>query len=367
MFYYINENLQKVGNQLTLCEITLELEENIQNILFEHRGEKFNFNQLDITREDINILEQYGFLSVFKNNYNLIPNLGSSFFGLDSRCFLEDFPVLMDVVGLFEIPYYFGMYKHDFSVNSMSEMKESSYKIPNPNISNWYPFSLKKNKNREIVDYGFLRMSPKNTMEDEIYSIANKVFSKRDGVIKPVFIGGDHAITYPIIKGYKDISPEKKLRIIYLDAHSDLSSDKKELSHANVFSKILDFNNIELINFGIRGPITEEEEKKLENIKTFNDISMLTRYLLEDKHTDTYLSVDLDVFDPSFIQSVTFPVPDGISMTEFNKLINSFLQNQINIIGADIVEYNASFDNKRIGATNSSSVIYQVLKMLSYI
>ena len=366
MELYINNNIEEIVDGVKLSEISLILTKYFVDILINNKGLKYSFDEAIFTNEDINLLTEYGFLSDVENHYNLIPNLGESFFGIESKCFLEDYSNINKVVGVFEIPYYSGIFKHDFSIESMKELKESSYKFPDPNNSQWFGFKYQKNTVfKKISDYGFLRMSKKDKMEKEILSLSYKVFQKEDKKLKPLFIGGDHAISYPIIKGFKIAKPNKKLRIVYFDAHSDLSKSDKYLTHNNVFSKILDLGNIEVLNFGIRGPILFEESEKIEEkLLNFGSIHTLIDYLRKEPSLDTYLSIDLDVLDPSLMSSVTFPVPGGLNIGDFNHFLEKLLEYNVNIVGADIVEYNASFDYRRVGATYSSAVIYQILKTL---
>lgn len=362
MEYYVNDNIIMNNDGLNLCEITLEIQKEAAETIYKNRGKKISVDSKIFSESTIETLIRYSFLSEIENHYNLVPNINFTLFGLESKCFLEWSGSINNEIGVFEIPYYQGTLKHDFSVQSIFELKEASYKIPNPNDSYIYKRETNQSNLRKVYDYGFLRVNSKKEMEKEIYSISYKIFQNKKQLL-PLFIGGDHAITYPVIKGIRSIYKDEKIRLLYLDAHSDLGLYKNELTNGNVMSAIHSLGNVEIVNYGMRGPMSSEEVKVInENVITFDKIEELYTYLCQDNAIKTYISIDLDVFDPSVIDAVTFPVGGGIDILEFEKLLNK-LEN-INIIGCDIVEYNNSCDYNRRGAITASEIIYRTVKHL---
>ena len=96
--------------------------------------------------------------------------------------------------------------------------------------------------------------------------------------------------------------------------------------------------------------------------ETYTD---LIEYIKSEPQTPTYLSIDLDVFDNTFIPSVTYSVPGGLTYSDFKKILNELNQIHLNIIGVDIVEYNKDKDVGDLGAVNTLYIIYDILKFLS--
>lgn len=365
MEYYINHNIYKSDEGLTLSEITLKLPIYIEKIILNNKGNKYDFEENKISNYLIEILIDYSFISEIENHYNLIPNSNYSFYSLDSKCFLEEFKKIKYEVGIFEVPYFHGAIKHDYSVQSVYVLKENSYKTPNPNDS----FIFEQNpsyKQRKVLDYGFLRINQKRIMEKEIYSLSHKIFSTCEKCLLPVFIGGDHSITYSILCGLRDSNPNEKIRLVNLDAHSDLGYFDKEIFNGNVINAISTIDNVEVINFGLRGPITYNEAKNIKSkLKVFTDIDKMLNYLYLDKTVKTYVSIDLDVFDPSIISAVTFPVSGGIDIEDYDRLLEGL--KELNIIGVDVVEYNVTFDYNSQNASTINLIIYKIIKMLQSI
>ncbi|HGH0881442.1 TPA: arginase family protein, partial [Staphylococcus pseudintermedius] len=88
-------------------------------------------------------------------------------------------------------------------------------------------------------------------------------------------------------------------------------------------------------------------------------------YLYLDKTVKTYVSIDLDVFDPSIISAVTFPVSGGIDIEDYERLLEGL--KELNIIGVDVVEYNVTFDYNSQNASTINLIIYKIIKMLQSI
>ncbi|MBG9987339.1 arginase family protein [Facklamia sp. DSM 111018] len=361
MGLYVNNYVKKDNDNIILSEINIELTEKIANYIFENKG-KYIDNYFEyLYDEDIEILLAYAILSENPNFYKLYPNINYSMFGINTRCFLED-KNNKEIfnVGIFEIPYFQGNIKNTYDVESIKKLKETTYKIPNPNISNQKNIQIKQR--RDIADYGFLQISEKQIMIKEIESLSYQVF-KSDNKITPVYIGGDHSISYPIIKGIKQ-AYNQEIIYLYFDAHLDLS-ENEFLTNGSVVKKISEISGVEVINFGYRGYIYNEEKEESDKIIKISNIDNLIKYILES-NKPLYISIDVDFFDPSYIPNITFPVPNGTSLLEFEIILNKLIDSRINIIGCDLVEVNTFSSNCEYGLTNVGYILYEICKTLSY-
>lgn len=165
-----------------------------------------------------------------------------------------------------------------------------------------------------------------------------------DGKV-PLMIGGEHLVTLPVVK-----SVSKKysdLKIIHLDAHADLREDYlgNKLSHATVIRRICDFINPgNVYQFGIRSGERSEFEWGRKNT-SFNPFVLDGIKTLEEKLGDSpvYITIDLDVLDPSIFSGTGTPEAGG---ADYKDLIKGIINmSKLNIVGADIVELSPHYDN----------------------
>lgn len=159
---------------------------------------------------------------------------------------------------------------------------------------------------------------------------------------RTLILGGDHSITYPIIRAYAKHYP--KLTILHVDAHSDLYDelDGNRLSHACPFARIMEAGLVErLVQVGIRtlNPHQRAQAKRFGvEIVEMRDWGPQQRWTFT---TPLYISLDLDVLDPAFAPGVSHHEPGGCSTRDLLTLLHNV---QGPIVGADIVEYNPTRD-----------------------
>lgn len=175
----------------------------------------------------------------------------------------------------------------------------------------------------------------------------------------PVILGGDHSVTYPVIRAIKRFYD--KIDLIYLDTHPDLYPDFKGdlLSHACVMTRILELKCMATVyQIGIRGSTTEQDEKARRNgIVTFR-IGEIGKAVGLQTQNPTYLSIDIDVLDPAFAPGVGNGVPGGISTRQLIDLIHSF---DAEIIGFDVVEVNPCCDTADITSRTAAKIVMETI------
>lgn len=219
----------------------------------------------------------------------------------------------------------------------------------------------------KIYDSGNMDISfssPEKTM-DEIYNFYKEVLSRGKLVCT---LGGEHSITFPIVKALVERYPE--LKLIHLDAHADMreSYGGSKYSHASVIKRILeviDVNNY--YGFGIRSGLKDSFNslKKLKNFYPFNDgINRLKEIsAMIDNSIPVYITFDLDVLDPSFIPGTGAPEPAGVSTKE---LLQAILKlSKLNIVGFDIVELCPPCDPSGISETTAAFFTRELLLIMN--
>ena len=187
-------------------------------------------------------------------------------------------------------------------------------------------------------DIGDLEIEDSYTAFKEIQAHIAKLLADNNRIIS---LGGDHSITYPIIRAYAEKYPG--LNILQLDAHPDLydSLDGNKFSHACPFARIMEKDlAARLVQVGIRSitPHGREQAKKF-GVELFEMSQGVPSELSFDG--PVYLSLDLDCLDPAFAPGVSHYEPGGMSVREVISLINQF---DGQLVGADIVEYNPTRD-----------------------
>jgi arginase len=172
-----------------------------------------------------------------------------------------------------------------------------------------------------------------------------------------ICLGGDHSITFPVIKAYAQ--KYDCLNILHLDAHPDLydSLDGNIYSHASPFARIMEKKLVRrLVQAGIRtitGHQREQAEKFGVEVHEMKDgIDWLDELEFEGP---VYLSLDLDCLDPAFAPGVSHHEPGGMTTRQVIDIIHRL---KGKIIGADIVEYNPDRDF----ASMTSMVAAKLLK-----
>jgi arginase len=181
---------------------------------------------------------------------------------------------------------------------------------------------------------------------------------------QPVSLGGDHSITYPILRALGKRYPD--LTIAHFDAHADLYDEFEgnRLSHACPFARIMEEGLAKrLVQVGIR---TMNEHQRTQ-AKKFGvelvEMQSLPAYDRLKLQGPVYISFDVDVLDPAFAPGVSHREPGGMSVREAIAHLHAI---QGRIVGADLVEYNPVHDVSGATATVAGKILKEILgKMIA--
>lgn len=187
----------------------------------------------------------------------------------------------------------------------------------------------------DVWDVGDVRVEPES---EALQNIERRIGEIADRGARPLSLGGDHAVTYPLVRGFA--RGRGGLTILHLDAHADLYDEFEadRLSHACPFARIMEEGLASrLVQAGVR-TLTDHQRAQARRfgveILEMNTWDGATLPALEG---DIYLSLDLDVLDPAFAPGVSHHEPGGMATRDLIRLIQSLTGR---LVGADIVELN---------------------------
>ena len=171
--------------------------------------------------------------------------------------------------------------------------------------------------------------------------------------------GGDHSITFPILKALAQFY--SNIHILHIDAHADLYDEFEgdKHSHACPFARIME-NKLatRLVQVGIR-TLNPHQRQQAEKFKV--EITEMKDFNLQDLpkfQQPIYISLDLDGIDPAYAPGVSHQEAGGLNPRDVIQLIH---QLEVPIIGADIVEYNPTRDNNGITAALAAKLSKEIL------
>ena len=168
----------------------------------------------------------------------------------------------------------------------------------------------------------------------------------------PVFLGGDHSVTYPILRAFAGV-PD--LHVVQLDAHLDFTDSRNDTRYSNSspFRRAAEElpNLVHITTIGLRGLRSDPEavaaarargHTLIPMMDVTTDLSTVLERLPCGKHV--YLSVDVDGFDPSVIPGTSSPEPDGLTYAQGMAIIRATAR-QNTVVGMDVVELAPNLDS----------------------
>ncbi|HET6980389.1 MAG TPA: agmatinase [Pyrinomonadaceae bacterium] len=198
---------------------------------------------------------------------------------------------------------------------------------------------------------------------DMMTLIENSIHTLIADGLTPISLGGDHSITYPIVRAfarkYKDLS------ILHFDAHPDIYDNFQgnRNSHASPFARIMEENLVNrLVQVGIRTFTAHQRDQ----VKKFAVESIEMRDVTPDLQLEfdspVYISFDVDALDPAFAPGVSHREPGGLSTRQAIDIIQRL---KGKVVGADIVEFNPRMDPLHVTGTVCAKLFKEIAaKML---
>jgi agmatinase len=181
--------------------------------------------------------------------------------------------------------------------------------------------------------------------------------------LRPVMLGGDHTATLPVIEVLAPAIPD--LRILQLDAHPDLREEflGERYNYASAMARVMDVVGAERVyQVGMRTGAREEYMRKAPHLYPAHAINPVeaVRSLVPDlaRHP-LYVTIDVDVLDPSEAPGTGAPEPCGLRAGELIEIIR--LLEPCPIVGTDLVEVAQGFDPSGRTAITASWILREAI------
>jgi agmatinase len=163
----------------------------------------------------------------------------------------------------------------------------------------------------------------------------------------PLGLGGEHLVSWPIIREMAAQYPD--LALIHIDAHADLREqyEGEPLSHSTPIRKAANLiGGVNVYQFGIRSGTREEFQYARQNINLypFEVLEPLRKVLPSLANRPVYVTIDIDVLDPSAAPGTGTAEAGGITSKELLAAIHAIAQSEVKVVGADLVEVAPIYD-----------------------
>ncbi|MBB2961728.1 agmatinase [Methylobacterium sp. R2-1] len=200
--------------------------------------------------------------------------------------------------------------------------------------------------------------------------------------IVPLSVGGDHFITYPVLRA---LGAARPLGLIHIDAHSDTDdaqyggaqSDGSRLTHGTPFRRAVEDGVLDprrCIQIGLRGSMDAADERDwalaqgmrilaMEEVcaRGLPEVAAEARTVVGDG--PTYLSFDIDALDPAFAPGTGTAEIGGFTTREALHLLRGL--RGLDLVGADVVEVAPSLDSAGITALAGAGIAFEILCLLA--
>ena len=202
--------------------------------------------------------------------------------------------------------------------------------------------------NKRIVDVGDANVIPAD-VEGTFKNITDLTRMVLDSGAIPVVLGGDHAITFPIVRAYNE-----PLHVVHFDAHIDYSPfiHGYKYTNSHAFRHIHHMDHVKsLTQVGIRSIRNEKTQvddslndgNRVVGMKEFGEMGPDGMTGLVPKDAPVYVSIDIDVLDLPLVPGCVSAEPNGMTYAELRDSL-AVLAKHSNIIGFDLVEVNPQLD-----------------------
>lgn len=231
-------------------------------------------------------------------------------------------------------------------------------------VETYSPYQDKDLLDYEIFDGGDLELpfgSPDRALKI-IEDFTEKLISQKK---LPIMLGGEHLVTFGMVKSAA--SKYENLHILHFDAHADLREEYLgvTLSHATVMRRCHDLvGDGRIFQFGIRSGDREEFAWGKDHVTTckFN-FETLDDVIKKLEDVPIYVTIDLDVLDPSVFPGTGTPEAGGVTFTELHQALKKV--SQLNIIAMDMNELSPIYDQSGASTALACKLLREIILMLS--
>jgi agmatinase len=176
---------------------------------------------------------------------------------------------------------------------------------------------------------------------------------------RPVVLGGDHSITYPVLRAVRAVHP--RLTLLHVDAHMDLYDEFEgdRWSHACPFARIMEERLCDrLVQVGIRTATPHQRQQAARFGVEVIDMLAWAQGVRPVVQGPTWVSLDLDGLDPAFAPGVAHREPGGLSTREVLALLHAV---DGPLVGGDLVELTPALDPTGLSATVAAKLVRELI------
>lgn len=217
----------------------------------------------------------------------------------------------------------------------------------------WTELGVNLEEDTVLVDVGDVDTG--GDMDKSFALIEKAVGRILDKGAAPIVLGGDHSITYPVLKAFA--RHHKPLDVLHFDAHPDLYDDLygDRLSHACPFARIVDDGlAASIVQVGVRAITAAHRAKALKGGVRMVEMKDIDGPLHLRFANPVYVSFDMDALDPAFAPGVSHHEPGGLTTRQALQVIQAL---KGRIVGMDVVELNPGRDPAAITAAAAFKII----------
>jgi len=282
---------------------------------------------------------------------------------------------LTDVdIGIIGVPYDGGLTCRTGARYGPREVRNQSSLMRAINVTT----GARPYEKARVGDLGDVRFSDFFNLDRAILDIEKYYAAIAASNALPLSVGGDHSITYPILKGLSKRF-DGPVGLLHIDAHTDTWPPfaGSKFHHGAPFRLAADENLIDptrTVQIGIRGgqnfadglDYSRDKGMRVITIEEFEDlgwqaVAQEAQRIVGDQ--PTYLSFDVDGLDPAYTPGTGTPESGGITMREAQRLVRAF--SGLDIIGGDVVEISPPLDPSGITALNGATILFEMLCLLA--
>lgn len=244
--------------------------------------------------------------------------------------------------------------------------------------TNFHPvYDTEPYKTLQVADAGDVGCNPFNidAAIEQIESAANALFEQARAIVS---LGGDHTIAVPLLRAVnKQVGP---VALVHFDAHLDTWDTYfgAPYTHGTPFRRAAEeglFKDDASMHVGIRGPLYSRQDLEQDRELGFKVIHcdelqsdgvehVAARIRRRVGENPLYLSIDIDVLDPSHAPGTGTPEIAGMSSRELLNILRGL--RGLNLIAADIVEVAPAYDHAEITSLAAATIAFEMINLIAY-
>ena len=277
-------------------------------------------------------------------------------------------------IGIIGVPYDGGLTVRTGARFGPREVRNQSTMMRAINVATGVrPFELAR-----VADIGDVRFNDFFNLDKAVADIERYFNRIAKSTVIPLAVGGDHSITYPILKGLHSRAGEP-FALVHIDAHTDTWPPfaGSKFHHGAPFRLACDEGLIDphkTVQIGIRGGqnfadglvYSQEKGMRVITIEAFDDMGWRAvadevKALVGDH--PAYLTFDVDGLDPVYTPGTGTPEAGGITMREAQRLLREL--ETLSWVGGDVVEVSPPLDPSGVTALNGATILFEMLCLMA--